>query len=136
MIYVTGDQIEEMTMADRIVALPGGSEFSIPVPAGGGEAGQVLCLGLRPDDLHTLDEPDAQRIKADVVERLGNRSVIYGNCEGASDAQICMIADGAADIWPGQTMGIGFAPAKAHHGAQDGTALDRRVDLRALAALA
>lgn len=187
MIYVTHDQVEAMTMADKIVvlrdgrieqvgsplelfhkpknrfvagfigtpnmnflpvsckrtgaegvtiALPNGGEATIPVPPAGTQAGQELVLGIRPDDLHPAERAAGVRFLADVVERLGNQAVIYGNCEGADMAQICMIADGAVDIRPGQALDIGFDPAKAHLFTKDGEAFDRQVDLRALAALA
>jgi multiple sugar transport system ATP-binding protein len=187
MIYVTHDQVEAMTMADKIVvlrdgqieqvgsplelfhkpknrfvagfigtpnmnflsvectgtsgdgvtvALPNGEDMTIPVPAAGAGVGQKLTLGIRPDDLRPGNGVGELRFLADVVERLGNQAVIYGNCEGASLAQVCMIADGAVDIRPGQAMGISFDPAKAHLFTKDGDAFDRQVDIRALAALA
>lgn len=118
------------------IALPNGGEATIPVPPAGAQAGQELVLGIRPDDLHPAEGAAGVRFLADVVERLGNQAVIYGNCEGADMAQICMIADGAVDIRPGQALDIGFDPAKAHLFTKDGEAFDRQVDLRALAALA
>ncbi|MDS9469129.1 sn-glycerol-3-phosphate ABC transporter ATP-binding protein UgpC [Paracoccus sp. MBLB3053] len=181
MIYVTHDQIEAMTMADRIVVLnagrveqvgsplelfhrpanrfvagfignpnmnflpsrvitttaegitlqiENGPEFTIPVE-GKPAPGDPLTLGIRPDDLRP--DPAGLQCRVDVVERLGNSSVLY--CVAEGERQICMVTDGATQAVPDEMIGISFDPAAAHVFTEDGRALPRRhvpVDLARL----
>ena len=185
MIYVTHDQVEAMTMADKIVVLreglieqvgsplelfhkprnrfvagfignptmnflpatctavaeggvtvtlPGGADATVPVPPGDTTIGATLTLGIRPDDLHPSGGAVSLPYAPEVVERLGNQTVVYGATAG--EVPLCLIAGGAADIRPGRTIAATFDPAAAHLFREDGSAFDRAVDLTALAALA
>ncbi|WP_342076941.1 sn-glycerol-3-phosphate ABC transporter ATP-binding protein UgpC [Yoonia sp. SS1-5] len=185
MIYVTHDQIEAMTMADKIivlrdgviaqvgsplelfhkprnqfvagfignpnmnfmpasctgvtdagvtVSLPGGASVIVPVPGDGVSPGDALTLGIRPDDLTTEPGQVSLPLMPEVVERLGNQTVVYGTTEGAGS--LSMIAGGSANIRPGTALTAYFAATDAHLFRADGTAFDRDVDVAALAALA
>ncbi|MEM1129328.1 MAG: sn-glycerol-3-phosphate ABC transporter ATP-binding protein UgpC [Pseudomonadota bacterium] len=184
MIYVTHDQIEAMTMADKIVVLrdgvieqvgsplelfhkpqnqfvagfigspnmnflpctctgaeassvtvnlPGGSVAQLPLPAERVAPGDALTLGIRPDDLSPEDGAIAIPFAPEVVERLGNQTVVYG--DGGTDTALCMVTGGMVAMRLGQRHHAHFDPAKAHLFRPDGTAFDRPVDLAALAAL-
>ena len=185
MIYVTHDQIEAMTMADKIVVLrdgvieqsgsplelyhkprnrfvagfignpnmnflPGvcigtgadgvslkldlGGQMTVPVEPGDVREGEPLILGIRPDDLHPGQSGAQLTLTTDVVERLGNQTVVYTN--GSDGTAVCLIAEGAADVRPGRPLEAGFDTADAHVFREDGSALARPVDLAALAELA
>jgi multiple sugar transport system ATP-binding protein len=133
MIYVTHDQVEAMTLGDRIVVLNGGNVEQVGSPldlydspanlfvAGFlgspkmnfltasqskrqgaelflkvGEAGQVvvgtsattkvpegnLTLGLRPEHLQLCKPEDGLRVKVDLMEELGDSTVIYAKVAG------------------------------------------------------
>ncbi|SNT73592.1 ABC transporter ATP-binding protein [Paracoccus seriniphilus] len=185
MIYVTHDQVEAMTMADKIVVLRAGrieqvgsplelfhkprNQFvagfignpnmnflpvtcvacgpegvavtlpasertmTVPVPPGSIRAGDALVLGLRPDDMALGQGPAQISFIPEVIERLGNQSVIYGATPDGTS--LCMVADGAANIRSGQTVAVSFEPSKVHLFDQEGNALERQVDLEVLAAL-
>ncbi|WP_134679107.1 ABC transporter ATP-binding protein [Paracoccus ravus] len=181
MIYVTHDQIEAMTMADRIVVLNAGRVeqvgsplelFHRPVnrfvagflgnpnmnflPAtalstapegillrlqdgpeltilveGTAVSGAALTLGIRPDDLRP--DPAGLPCRVDVVERLGNSTVLY--CLTEAGQQICAVTSGTTKAAPGEVIGLGFDPAAAHLFTAEGLALPRRhvpVDLARL----
>ncbi|MTH76968.1 ABC transporter ATP-binding protein [Paracoccus aestuariivivens] len=172
MIYVTHDQIEAMTMADRIVVLnagrveqvgsplelfhrpvnrfvagfignpnmnflpatavantsdgirvqlQNGPELTIPVD-GAVANGAELTLGIRPDDLRP--DPEGLPCRVDVVERLGNSTVLYLVAPG--ERQVCLVTDGTTRVLPGEKIGLGFDPAAAHLFTADGLALPRR----------
>ncbi|MBD9527293.1 ABC transporter ATP-binding protein [Paracoccus sp. PAR01] len=172
MIYVTHDQIEAMTMADRIVVLNAGrveqvgsplelfhrpvNRFvagfignpnmnflpatglgttpegvalqiqngpRVTIPVEGNVAnGAALSLGIRPDDLRP--DPDGLPCRVDVVERLGNSTVLY--CVAPGGGQICMVTDGSTRATPGEAIGLGFDPKAAHLFTENGRALPRR----------
>ena len=179
MIYVTHDQIEAMTMADKIVVLQAGvieqagtplelfhrprnrfvagflgnptMNFLPAVSEGSGEggvrvrlasggavtvpvagrvaAGEAVTLGIRPDDLR----PGAGglTLTPEVVERLGNQTVIHAATpEGAA---VIVVGGGAEQVAVGQPFEAGFDPSDAHLFREDGSALERQVDLSALA---
>ncbi|GGL61665.1 ABC transporter ATP-binding protein [Wenxinia marina] len=185
MIYVTHDQIEAMTMADKIVVLrdgnieqvgtplelyhkprnrfvagfignptmnflpaevtaatgdsvtvrvAGGPTVTVPVEPQGVSAGDRIEIGLRPDDLHPGRGGETIELVPDVVERLGNQTVVYAATRDGTP--VCIIAGGSEDVRPGVAVEAGFEPADAHLFRRDGTALGRPVDLARLAALA
>ena len=185
MIYVTHDQIEAMTMADKIivlrdgvieqvgsplelfhqphnrfvagfignptmnflptrcvaigpegvtVSLPGGSAVTVPVSAENTAVGAALTLGIRPDDLTPGEGVVAIPYTPEVVERLGNQTVVYGATQ--ENMPVCLMAGGAADVRPGQEITATFDPAAAHLFDEAGKAFYRAVDLDSFAALA
>lgn len=133
MIYVTHDQVEAMTMADKIVvlrdgrveqmgsplalyhhpenlfvagfigsprmnlidvtvtqgseetalvALPNGSEVSLPVDAVRAAPGSRATLGMRPEDLGAAAGDFQLPMSVEVAERLGGTTYLYGRCGG------------------------------------------------------
>ncbi len=108
MIYVTHDQVEAMTLADRIVVLNGGRIEQIGTPldlynrpanlfvAGfigsprmnllptelvrGEEAGVTATLGIRPEHVEPCQEVDADMtVWIDLVEQLGGETFLYAS---------------------------------------------------------
>ena len=177
MIYVTHDQIEAMTMANKIVVLrdgrieqvgsplelfhkpanrfvaefignppmnffeatcidtssegvrvqlKNGSEAVLPVN-GQASAGDPLVLGIRPDDL-SLDTGSARiGIVPEIVERLGNQSVVHGWTRRKEP--VCAVIGGLSLVAEGQETEMAFDGAQAHLFRQDGSAFERRIDL-------
>jgi len=172
MIFVTHDQVEAMTLADRIVVLndrrieqvgtpmdiyhrpatrfvagfvgapaitilpvdavrqeAGGATVEIagvgriptgiPLPAG--FAARGAALGIRAEDAHLAD-PDQMAVKfrAGVVERLGDRTLIYGQL--ANGAALTVADDGRSAIRPGDVLGIRLVPGALHLFDGDGRA--------------
>ncbi len=186
MIYVTHDQIEAMTMADKIVVLregrieqvgsplelyhkpnnrfvagfignpnmnflpvtckstdpegvrvtfADGSEAVVAVDCGDARPGDKLELGIRPDALRIGgDDAAGLKLVPEVVERLGNQTVIYAIAPDGTP--LCVVGDGFAEVRPGQQVAASFAPADAHLFGQDGAAFARNFDLSRLDRLA
>ncbi|TIR24373.1 MAG: ATP-binding cassette domain-containing protein [Mesorhizobium sp.] len=94
-IYVTHDQVEAMTLADRIVIMRDGGKIvfsggqSLPLPGrfkAKVNAGDKVVFGLRPDDLypvghglHSGDAADVHEIElpVTVTEPLGNETLVF-----------------------------------------------------------
>ncbi|MDH5338567.1 MAG: ABC transporter ATP-binding protein [Rubrivivax sp.] len=133
MIYVTHDQTEAMTMADRVVLMRAGriEQQGTPKdlyerPASTFVAGFVgapamnlfpsgdgrLMLGVRPEQM-TL-QPPGQGFGARVVavEYLGAESLII--CEAAGE-RLVLRASGHDLPQRGDTVGLGWADAALHH---------------------
>ncbi len=130
MIYVTHDQVEGMTLADRIVimnagvveqcgtpldlfnnprnkfvagflgqppinfiraaaarrdgahvlaTLPGGKQLAIVVDPDGSGPLEGLEIGIRPEDVSIAGSGEGLRLTLDVVEHLGNETILYGH---------------------------------------------------------
>jgi multiple sugar transport system ATP-binding protein len=166
MIYVTHDQVEAMTMGERIVVMKGGviqqvdspmrlyddpvnrfvagfigspamnfirgtattgrpprfraGSLDIPVPpaaqAGLKKRGNPeIVLGIRPEHLSLAANRTGgrsgkpQRMKVDVVEPIGNETLIYLR---DGDVPLCVRQAGLSAVKSGQTVGILFDPAK------------------------
>lgn len=108
MIYVTHDQVEAMTMADRIVVLNGGyiEQVGSPMelynnPASEFVAGFIgspkmnfikgnmaeelgaTTLGIRPEHFQLTGSSQGIQCKVTLVERLGHDTIIYARSEEA-----------------------------------------------------
>ncbi|MDQ0321511.1 multiple sugar transport system ATP-binding protein [Pararhizobium capsulatum DSM 1112] len=137
MIYVTHDQVEAMTMADKIVVLNGGrieqvgspmdlyNKPATPFVAGfigspkmnlytGAAAEGLGCktYGIRPEDLTLSSERGRWSGKIRHVERLGADALVYFRVEGLGD----MVARtlGSASFQPGETVWATPDTAKEH----------------------
>ncbi|KMW60721.1 Maltose/maltodextrin transport ATP-binding protein MalK [Candidatus Rhodobacter oscarellae] len=183
MIYVTHDQVEAMTMADKIVVLrdgaieqvgsplelfhrpanlfvagfigspnmnllpctcsevapthvtvttADGTSVTVPVPGEHVSPGDKLTLGIRPDDLDHDAGAVTLQFVPEVVERLGNQTVIYGAT--TSGSSFCMVADGTVNIATGKAFGARFDAANAHLFRADGSSFERTVDPATMAA--
>jgi multiple sugar transport system ATP-binding protein len=166
MIYVTHDQVEAMTMGDKIVVMKSGviqqvdspmalynnpvnkfvagfigspsmnfiagtieplktplfksGGLSIPVPAASMKklkrrAHPEIILGIRPEHL-TITDPGrskrgskAQRLTVDVVEPIGNETLVYLR-DGVT--ALCVRSTESVFVKPGQKTGVIFDPPK------------------------
>jgi multiple sugar transport system ATP-binding protein len=113
MIYVTHDQTEAMTLADRIVVLSDGRIQQTGAPAelyerpvnrfvagfigspkmnfiGGNEAGRdgAQTLGIRPEDLHLTGEAPRWRGVIRHTEYLGSDSYLFVTTESAGELTV------------------------------------------------
>ncbi|UYN98952.1 MAG: sn-glycerol-3-phosphate ABC transporter ATP-binding protein UgpC [Devosia sp.] len=145
MVYVTHDQVEAMTMADRIVVLKDGHieqagapmdlyrRPATPFVAGfigsprmnfisGTEAGKLGAdlIGLRPEHLRLVD---AGGWDATVrhVEHLGGETLIYADADAVG--ALTIKTDGDADVQAGQAITVGYGPDNLHR-FKDGRRLD------------
>jgi ABC-type sugar transport system ATPase subunit len=128
MIYVTHDQVEAMTMADKIVVLNGGRIEQVgspmelynapisPFVAGfigspkmnlySGEAAGERCgtYGIRPEHLRLTSNAPRWTGTVRHVERLGADTVIYLDVPGLGE--MIVRADGDADPAIGSSQGV------------------------------
>ncbi|MBU2706945.1 maltose/maltodextrin ABC transporter ATP-binding protein MalK [Zooshikella marina] len=178
MIYVTHDQVEAMTLADKIVVLDAGfiSQIGRPLelyhyPANQFVAGFIgspqmnfipctieqthptsvtarltngrpitlevdgtqiqpgesATIGIRPEHFAL---PDTANVTIDghvnVVERLGDHTLIYADMPGLSD-NITIRADGNTKVYEGETYTIGLDVSRCHLFRADGSACRRLI---------
>ena len=166
MIYVTHDQVEAMTLADRIVVLAGGGvaqvgaplelyerpantfvaqfigspamnlfkatvsgtgdstrlrlasglEIQADVPCPAGLEGAEVEYGIRPEDL-VIAGGDALAFidfEVDLVEKLGDTTVMYSSDPTQADGQMIAKQPGIGAVSAGQTLRMTAAPQKIH----------------------
>ncbi|SMX48078.1 ABC transporter ATP-binding protein [Maliponia aquimaris] len=136
MIYVTHDQTEAMTLADKIVVLRDGrvEQVGSPMelynnpanqfvagflgspsmnffPAGLVNEGDKRTLGVRPEDLFLSDDGPLA-IHVSHVEKLGGDTNVIAHL---NDHQITARLFGQHDIEEGQDLRLGFKPQSAYH---------------------
>ncbi|MBP0485064.1 ABC transporter ATP-binding protein [Sagittula salina] len=151
MIYVTHDQVEAMTLADRIVVLEAGRIAQIGTPralyerpenlfvaqfigspkmnvfpagaVGQDEAGRgAASLGARPEHITVVPHgAGALDGVVDVVEYLGADTFLIVDCGTAG--QITVRIKGDTDLAPGTPLGLAFATGKIHRFDARGQAL-------------
>jgi multiple sugar transport system ATP-binding protein len=174
MVYVTHDQIEAMTMADKIVVLNDGvvqqfgapmelyhhpktkfvagfighpkmnflkttntvvdgnelkvnigkETISLPVETGEIKSGDVIELGVRPEDLILSSDNQGLSMNVEVVEHLGATVIIYGSA--ADNDDFCVALPGNTLIQPGQTINLLIDSSKCHAFNSQGIALHRK----------
>jgi ABC-type sugar transport system ATPase subunit len=142
MIYVTHDQVEAMTMADKIVVMNGGEVQQIGGPmdlyenpanrfvAGfiGNPAinflpGAALGLsspevGLRPEHIQLVPEPGAALSGAvRLVERLGNQTLVH---VATPVGMVCVQGGGRLSAAVGDSVGLAFDVDQALHFDENG----------------
>ena len=136
MIYVTHDQTEAMTLADKIVVLRDGrvEQIGTPMelynkpanqfvagflgspsmnffPAGLVTDGDARTMGVRPEDLFLSDTgPLGARVVH--VEHLGGDTNVIADVQ---NHQITARLFGQHGIEPGQALRLGFKPDKIYH---------------------
>jgi multiple sugar transport system ATP-binding protein len=173
MIYVTHDQVEAMTMADKIVVLnsgvieqvgapldlynhplnrfvagfigspkmnfiegkleamdgsgaklrAAGAEIALPRPLSGGNAGETVSFGVRPEHISIAEGSGVRLadVKVDLVEQLGGQTMLYTT---TADRQPLTIAvDGQRRVDMGAAITAYVDPARYHVFAGDGRAL-------------
>ncbi len=147
MVYVTHDQVEAMTMADKIVVLRAGKVEQIGAPldlynhpvntfvAGfiGSPRMNFFPAGLisrQPQGTHTLgirpehaqpahDGPLTMNVKQ--VEQLGASSLLHGMV--GDNTQFELILSGQTQIGPGDTVRVALPEDRLHHFDQHGVRL-------------
>ena len=174
MVYVTHDQIEAMTMADKIVVLNdgvvqqfgapmelyhyprtkfvagfighpkmnflkttntvvdgkelkvniGAETISLPVETGEIKSGDVIELGVRPEDLILSSDNQGLSMNVEVVEHIGATVIIYGSA--ADNDDFCVVLPGDTLIHPGQTINLLIHSSKCHAFNSQGIALHRK----------
>ncbi len=153
MIYVTHDQVEAMTLADRIVVLDGGVIAQVGSPrdlyeapanlfvaqfigsprmnvfpaqhAGGIETpADAASIGIRPEHISFVDSGAGHMNgTVDVREYLGADTYVVMDCAEAGQVTVRVIGDTA--LVPGDACGLQFDTTKTHFFGTDGNALKR-----------
>ncbi|WP_371154716.1 ABC transporter ATP-binding protein [Jannaschia sp. 2305UL9-9] len=145
MIYVTHDQVEAMTLADRIVVLQAGriEQVGSPrelydrpanlfvaqfigspkmnvIPAGAYAASPqgAVHLGVRPEAIGLTAEGGDLRGVVDVTEYLGADTYLIVDCGEAG--KLTVRTDGTTDLKPGQQIGLTISQAPLHYFDADG----------------
>jgi multiple sugar transport system ATP-binding protein len=151
MIYVTHDQVEAMTMADRIVVLRDGviEQAGSPLdlynsPANrfvagfigspkmnflegmvGSQtaAGAPVTVGIRPEHIELADQGLAMKVA--LTEQLGGNTVLYGSLGGPNGPQQPLVVQvvGQSHIRRGDTVHVRLPAASCHGFGEDGKAI-------------
>ncbi len=146
MIYVTHDQIEAMTMADKIVVLNAGNVEQVGSPmdlyrkpqnlfvAGfigspkmnliEGEAAAkhgAKTIGIRPEHLKISTSEGNWKAKVGVAEHLGSDTFLHVQADGIGP--LTVRADGELAVQHGDTIYLTPNPSKVHRFGADGKAL-------------
>jgi multiple sugar transport system ATP-binding protein len=150
MIYVTHDQVEAMTLADRIVVLEYGRIAQVGTPRElyerpanlfvaefiGSPKMNIIALaeadlrgpdgavslGIRPEHLSIVG-PGAGTVEAtvDVLEYLGADTFLI--VDAGSAGRLTVRSDGPTDLKPGDKIGLTLSERDTHHFDGDGQAL-------------
>ncbi|AGS34435.1 ABC transporter ATP-binding protein [Corynebacterium maris DSM 45190] len=136
-VYVTHDQVEAMTMGDRVAVLKDGilqqvapprELYDAPVnefvagfigsPAMNLFPGDGVTLGVRPEAMALLGEqrqaPAGWVVRdgaVTIIEELGSESYVYADCDG--DRLVARITDDRR-LSPGERVQLAYDPAAAH----------------------
>ena len=147
MIYVTHDQVEAMTMADKIVVLNAGhiEQYGTPMelyrkPANrfvagfigspkmnfidGAEAKKFNAdaIGIRPEHLLIARDKGTWRGLVQVAEHLGSDTFVYVNVEGLG--LLTVRAEGEEELKPGDVVWLSPDPARVYRFDKAGAALN------------
>lgn len=147
MIYVTHDQVEAMTMADKIVVLRDGhieqvgsplelynrpcNQFVagfigsprmnfVPVSQMPGAKAGTHSVGIRPEHAQLADDGSLQ-MTVSMVEQLGSTSILHGHV--VPDAPFELILSGQTAIRRGDTAKVNAPPNHLHYFDQNGLRL-------------
>jgi multiple sugar transport system ATP-binding protein len=146
MIYVTHDQVEAMTMADRIVVLNAGRIEQVGSPlelyrtpanlfvagfigsprmnfVNGAEAAKLgaATVGIRPEHISLSTDSGAWKGTVGIAEHLGSDTFLHVRAEGIG--QLTARADGEIALKHGQTVYLTPQPDKVHRFSEGGKAL-------------
>ncbi|HEV7416400.1 MAG TPA: ABC transporter ATP-binding protein [Tianweitania sediminis] len=146
MIYVTHDQVEAMTMADKIVVLNAGNIEQVGSPlelyrspknlfvagfigsprmnlVGGAQAAKhgAETIGTRPEHIAISRTEGEWRGTVGVAEHLGSDTFLHVHVDGIG--QVTVRADGEAGLHTGETVFLTPEPGKLHRFGKDGVAL-------------
>ncbi|ANT59164.1 sugar ABC transporter ATP-binding protein [Salipiger sp. CCB-MM3] len=139
MIYVTHDQVEAMTMADKIVVLRAGNIEQVGSPldlyhtpqnefvAGfigspkmnlirGAEADKhgVATIGIRPEHLAASTESGLWQGRVGVAEHLGSDTFLHVHDHGLGDEPLTVRVDGEMPVRHGDTIFLTPDESKLH----------------------
>lgn len=146
MIYVTHDQVEAMTMADRIAVFNGGIIEQVGTPlelyqkpvnqfvAGfigspkmnfisvDAKAGDPTCsLGVRPEHFRITSDKGLWTGRVGVIEHLGSETFLHVHVEGAGT--LTVKADGDCKVAYGDTINLTASEEKIMHFDKDGVTI-------------
>lgn len=148
MVYVTHDQVEAMTMADKIVVLNAGLIEQVGSPMelylrpknrfvagfigspkmnfiGGAEAQKygAHSLGIRPEHFSISTDAGEWKATVGVLEHLGSETFIHLDAEGSHS--LIARAEGGCSLEYGDTVYLSTNREKIHYFAEDGSAIAR-----------
>ncbi|MDJ0823933.1 MAG: ATP-binding cassette domain-containing protein [Rhodobacter sp.] len=137
MIYVTHDQVEAMTMADRIVILNAGRIEQVGTPmelynspatefvasfigspkmnlitGPAASEYQAVTIGIRPEHFDIVTDAPHWQGQITLVERLGHNTIVYARVPDVGPVTISL--EGQHDYEVGQTVGLGADLSKVH----------------------
>jgi multiple sugar transport system ATP-binding protein len=144
MIYVTHDQVEAMTMADKIVVLDKGSVAQVGSPlelynkpnglfvakfigsptmniVEGPSAAQrgATSIGVRPEHLDISKTSGEWPAKVRLAEHLGSDTFVYAHSDTLG--QLTVRAEGEAALKPGEQIYLTPRPDRIHRFGKDGS---------------
>ena len=111
-----GGELASVTLGD-------GTRIDTNVPRASLPPGQCLELGLRPEHVRVAGHDATARATVNLVERLGDRSLVYARLEDG--LQVTAEADGTTAAKVGDTVGLRIDGAAAHLFGPDGTGYHR-----------
>jgi multiple sugar transport system ATP-binding protein len=146
MIYVTHDQVEAMTMADKIVVLNAGNIEQVGSPMelyktpknlfvagfigspkmnlinGAVAAKQgAATIGIRPEHMQISTSAGEWKATVGVAEHLGSDTFLHVNADGVGP--LTVRADGEISVRHGDTVFLTPDPTKLHRFSEDGSAM-------------
>ena len=102
----------------------GEETISLPVETGEIKSGDVIELGVRPEDLILSSDNQGLSMNVEVVEHIGATVIIYGSA--ADNDDFCVVLAGDTLIQPGQTINLLIDSSKCHAFNSQGIALHRK----------
>ena len=102
----------------------GEETISLPVEIGNTKSGDMIELGVRPEDLMLGSDNQGLSMNVEVVEHIGATAIIYGSAAGNDD--FCAVLPGDTLIHPGQTIKLLIDASKCHAFNSQGVALHRK----------
>ena len=113
MVYVTHDQVEAMTLADKIVVMnygkveQMGSPMALNIATQPLKPGAAVTLGIRPEHLTPeVATGTVVEFQCEVVERLGNNTYLFGQCYGHDNVKVLLPGD--VHFRPWQKINLAF----------------------------
>jgi len=102
----------------------GAETISLPVEIGETKSGDIIELGIRPEDLILSSDNQGLSMNVEVVEHIGATAIIYGSA--VSNDDFCAVLPGDTLIQPGQTINLSIDSSKCHAFNSQGIALHRK----------
>ena len=153
MVYVTHDQVEAMTLGDRVAVFNGGHMEQVGAPlelyqrpatrfvagfigamrmnflpgdALGGDA--AATMGVRPEHLRIVAPGQGGRAHVSLIEQLGDSQVVHATLAGgAHSVAIKLQGDTPSGLAPGQEIGFAAQPDKVFLFDSAGRTVDLRM---------